>query len=114
MENPFELILERLAVIENLLRTSTKNDNLADKEKNTEIFNIYQAAEYVSLSKATIYSKTASREIPHFKKGKRLYFKKSELEVWMTGQRILTLSEIENQADEYLLRKGRAKVKGKF
>ena len=86
-----------------------KNDNFDENEKNAEILNINQAADYLSISKATVYGKTSAREIPHFKRGKRLYFKKSDLEKWMTGQRIYTNGEIEQQADEYLLKNGRAK-----
>ena len=54
MENPFELILDRLNAIEDLLRSSMKNDNgavvLAASIPN--VINLNQAAEYVSLSKS--------------------------------------------------------------
>ena len=49
----------------------------------TEVLNLEQAAEFVSLSKSAIYKKTSKRIIPQFKKGKKLYFKKSELNAWL-------------------------------
>lgn len=82
MENPFEMILERLTAIENLLKTIMKTVKVDEREKNTEILNIDQASEYLSLSKTTIYGKIATRVIPHFKKDKRLYFTKSELDIY--------------------------------
>ncbi|MBI2730495.1 MAG: helix-turn-helix domain-containing protein [Sphingobacteriales bacterium] len=73
----------------------------------TEVFNLNQAAEYVSLSKSAIYKKTSERNIPHFKQGKRLYFKRSELDEWLTELKITTHAEIEKEAADYIIRKGK-------
>lgn len=105
MENPFELILDKLNNIENLLKTAKKNDS--GTVTITEVLNLNQAAEYVSLSKSAIYKKTAERNIPHFKQGKRLYFKRSELNDWLTEQKISTNAEIEKQASDYMMKKGK-------
>lgn len=107
MENPFELIIDKLNYIENLLKTVMKND--AGSVTITEVLNLNQAAEYVSLSKSAIYKKTSERNIPHFKKGKKLYFKRSELNEWLTENKISTYDEIEKEADNYILRKGKFK-----
>ena len=105
MENPFELIMDKLNTIENLLKSVMKNDN--GTVTITEVLNLDQAAEYVSLSKSAIYKKTSERNIPHFKKGKKLYFKRSELDAWLTELRIDTNAEIEKQAIDYIIRKGK-------
>lgn len=107
MENPFELIMRKLDSIESLLR----NASVPDKQLGSvaEVFNLNQASEYVSLSKSAIYKKTSERNIPHFKKGKKLYFKRSELDVWLTENKISTNAEIEMQATNYILRKGNTK-----
>ena len=111
MENPFELILDRLNAIEDLLRSSMKNDNGAVvlTASIPNVINLNQAAEYVSLSKSAQYKKTVERTIPQFKQGKKLYFKRSELDDWLTAQKISTHIEIEKEADEYIMRKGRFK-----
>lgn len=111
MENSFELILNRLNVIEDLLRTSMKNCNssVVVKESLPNVLNLKQASEYVSLSKSAIYKKTSDRTIPHFKQGKKLYFKRSELDDWLTGMKISTKAELEKEVDEYLLRKRKIK-----
>ena len=84
-----------------------KNDN--GTVTITEVLNLNQAAEYVSLSKSAIYKKTSERNIPHFKNGKKLYFKRSELDDWLTGLKISTNAEIEKQADDYIMKKGKFK-----
>ena len=103
MENPFELILDKLNTIENLLRIVKKDEKVTVPV--TEVFNLNQAAEYVSLSKSAIYKKTSERNIPHFKQGKKLYFKRSELDSWLTELKISTNAEIEKEATDYIIRK---------
>lgn len=107
MENPFELIIRKLDTIESLLR----NISVPGKQvvPVAEVFNLNEASEYVSLSKSAIYKKTSERNIPHFKKGKKLYFKRSELDEWLTENKISTNAEIEIQATNYILRKGNRK-----
>ena len=107
MENPFELILDKLNNIENLLKTVLQNDN--STVTFTEVLNLTQASVYVSLSKSAIYKKTSERNIPHFKKGKKLYFKKSELDHWLTSMKISTKDEIDQAATDYIVRKGKFK-----
>ena len=107
MENPFELILDKLNTIENLLRQVINNDKGSVTIVNVaEILNISQVAEYLSLAKSSIYKMTSERNIPHFKTGKKLLFKRSELDDWIKLHRIKTRQEIEKEADEYLMRKG--------
>lgn len=107
MDNPFELILDKLNTIENLLRIVKKDDKITVPI--AEVFNLNQAAEYVSLSKSAIYKKTSERNIPHFKKGKKLYFIRSELDEWLTENKVSTHAQIEKEADIYLLRNRRKK-----
>ena len=71
--------------------------------------NISEVAEYLSMAKSSIYKMTSERNIPHFKTGKKLLFKRSELDEWLTENKISTHSEIEKEADNYIMRKGRRK-----
>lgn len=103
MDNPFELLFDKLNIIEHLLRNVQKEDKAAVTLPT--IFNLDQAAEYVSLSKSAIYKKTSERNIPHFIQGKKLFFKRSELDDWLTQNRISTRTEIEQMASEYIQRK---------
>ena len=57
---------------------------------------------FTGLSKGHLYRLTSQRQIPYFKKGQKLYFKKSELEDWMLENRIPTADEIQKQATTYI------------
>lgn len=111
MENPFELIFQKLNSIEEMLRFNLKNDkgSVVVTSSIPTVLNLIQASEYVSLSKSAIYKKTAERTIPHFKNGKKLYFKRSELDEWLTHHKVSTRSEIEKEASDYILRNMRTK-----
>jgi len=109
MENPFELIVQKLNTIENLLRTAMKPE--VSKSFLPEVINIDEASDYVHLSKSTIYKQTSERTIPHFKRGKKLYFKRSELDEWLTTNKVDTQEENEKKAIDYIIRKGKIKFK---
>ena len=64
----------RLENIERIL----KNKNEV-KEDDNDLLTIQEAAKLLQLSVATIYSKVCRNELPVSKKGKRLYFLKTEL-----------------------------------
>ena len=46
------------------------------------------------LAKPSLCSLISSREIPSYKKGKRLYFKRKELEEWIVSGKRKTVQEI--------------------
>jgi len=46
-------------------------------------------------AKATVYGWVSHGQIPYHKRGKKLYFKKSEIDAWLASGRRLTLSERE-------------------
>jgi excisionase family DNA binding protein len=102
MENPFELIMNKLTEIEKLIKQ--KNGITVGTE---EILNLEMASAYVGISKSTIYKYTSTKEIPHFKRGKRLFFKKAELDEWLTTNKISSREEIDRLATEYILKNKR-------
>ena len=55
------------------------------------------------LSRGHLYSLTSNRQIPYYKKGRKLYFKKSELEDWMLQDRVMTAAEIDSRAATYVV-----------
>ncbi|RYE40270.1 MAG: DNA-binding protein [Sphingobacteriales bacterium] len=102
MENPFEIIVEKLNSIEALLKSMSRVEN--GNVTITEILNVDEAAKYLSVTKSHIYKQTSQNEIPHYKRGKKIYFKRSELDEWLTKHRITTKEEIDRMATEYILR----------
>lgn len=66
------------------------------------VLDIEEAALFTGLSVGHIYRLTSGRKIPHFKKQRKLYFKKTELEAWMLDTKILTDDEIQSKASTYV------------
>ena len=100
MENPFEIIDEKLDNIEKLLKVIIDNNNI----KLSTIMTVEQVSEYLSLSVATLYGYTSKKEIPHAKRGKKLYFEKNAIDKWLFENNTKTNEEIEKIADTYLYR----------
>ena len=108
MENPFEIINERLKNIENLLENIYSN--IGRNETNiitSKIMDIEQLSDYLGLSKSHIYKLTSTHSIPHSKRGKRLYFDKETINTWVLKHKIWTQDDIEKQAADYLIKKGK-------
>lgn len=96
-------ILERLTIIENLL----KEQNRLQKEA----LSFNEACEYLEISHSHLYKLTSTDTIPHYKpNGKKIYFKRTEIDNWLLSNRSASTSEIEQQAANYLLKKGRVKL----
>ncbi|MDV7187620.1 helix-turn-helix domain-containing protein [Lutibacter sp. TH_r2] len=109
MENPFEIIVEKLNAIENRL-ASIENKLLTSNNTTRnaiEIMSLKQLCEYYDFTKSHIYKLTSNREIPFYKNGKRLYFKKDEIDQWILENRVKTVKDIEQEANNYLMRKKR-------
>lgn len=71
-----------------------------------QLLTIQQAAELLSLTVPTLYSKVSKGELPVMKRGKRLYFSRTELLEYLKAGRKKTNAEIEAEAETYLKRKG--------
>lgn len=103
MENPFELLNERLQRIENLLENIVNNGSVSETiEITPKVMTVKTVAAYLDLSVSGIYKLTSSRDIPHSKRGKRLYFDKIEIDKWILENKCLTNKDINDLADEYL------------
>jgi len=55
-------------------------------------------------AKATWYSKISKGEVPYHKRGKKIYFLKSEIDAWLKAGKRKSNAEIEAQAQSYLLK----------
>ena len=105
MENPFEIIEQRLKSIENQLSELLKMAKaLTLKEATEEIMTVEQLSDYLTIARQTIYGKCGAKEIPHIKTGKRLYFKKSDIDKWLDSGKRQTATELHQQAEEWIRR----------
>tara|TARA_R110002074_G_scaffold310483_1_gene481346 strand:- start:3668 stop:3985 length:318 start_codon:yes stop_codon:yes gene_type:complete len=101
MENSFEIINQRLIRIESLLENLSSNI----KGGYPEIMSLQQLADYLDVSKSSIYKMTSSNKIPHSKRGKKLYFNKEEITYWALENKVLTQEELESKASLYSLKR---------
>jgi len=67
---------------------------------------IQEAAEFLNLAVPTLYTMTSKHTIPYRKRGKRLYFRLSELEQWLESGKKKSVAELDTEAEEYLTKKG--------
>lgn len=93
------LLLLEVRNLKQLLK-SYQNDN-SGTEKDA-LLTVEQAAEFLNLSKSTIYSLVQKQGIPVSKKGKRLYFSKLELVEWVKTGKKQTLEDMQEEANQYL------------
>ena len=69
-----------------------------------KLLTVKEAAEFLSLSVPTIYSKVSKGELPVMKRSKRLYFSNTELLNYLKDGRKKSNAEIEQLANEYFKR----------
>jgi excisionase family DNA binding protein len=67
-----------------------------------DVLNVEEAAMLLGYTPKSVYALTYQRLIPYYKSKGKLYFRKAELEAWMTENRIATKKEIETQAATYV------------
>ena len=67
------------------------------------------AALFTDLSKSHLYKCVCAKTIPYYKSqgGKLVYFDKEELTAWMLNRRVKTVDEVESEAANYLVSKGK-------
>lgn len=73
-----------------------------------EVLTSDEAARYMGISKSYLYKLTMKGEIPHYKPmGKMCYFNRAELESWLQQNRCATANEINDRANQILMKGGR-------
>ena len=107
MNNPFEVIDARLSHIETLLLDikHTPKEQGKPTDQPERLLTIQEAAEFLSLTVPTMYSKVSKGELPVMKRSKRLYFSRAELMEYIKTGRKKSNAEIEAEAEAYLSHK---------
>ena len=108
------LIAVSMDELKTLIKSAVREVAQEDTKDNTigridEVLDVRQAAQYLKLKVATLYEKTCKRLIPHFKKGKKLYFRTEELNSWLKEGKVKTQSDLQTDAANYCLENPRIK-----
>ena len=67
-----------------------------------QLLTIQEAADFLSLTVPTMYSKVSKGELPVMKRSKRLYFSRTELLEYLKDGRKKSNAEVEQEAKAYL------------
>lgn len=87
---------------EQITENIKKAMNFSNSSIEDIFMNIDETSKLIDLSKPTVYGLVHQNKIPYHKKGKRLYFLKSEILDWIKSGKKETTSELESRANEYL------------
>lgn len=71
------------------------SDNV--KENEDEFLDAKKSAEFIGESLSSFYRRTSNREIPFYKRGKKIFCKKSELKLWLEEGKKKTRAEIRRE-----------------
>lgn len=66
-----------------------------------EVLTIDEAALFTGFKKNGLYNLTYQKQIPYYKKSGRVFFRKSELESWMTRHKVRSDEELNGMAATY-------------
>jgi len=90
-------LIQRITVLEDLLCVGK------------EVLTLEEAAQFMGISRSTLYKMTHKSEIPFYRpNGKLIYFEKTELLAWMRRNRSMTEEEANQRAHELLQNMARA------
>lgn len=95
---------QNILILEKLTEIASKLDeqNLLQKT----VLNFNEAVKYLDVSPSHLYKLTSTKAIPHFcPQGKKLYFRRTELDDWLQRNRQSSINEIEELADSLTIKK---------
>ena len=102
LRHNFLIYLNMEAEIIEQLNRIEKNSLLAAKN----VLTLEDVSIITKMRKSYLYKLTHKHEIPFYRpNGKMIYFDKKEVEDWMKQNRVESISNIENKANEYIRQK---------
>jgi len=90
---------ELLAIFKQGMREVLKENSSNPGSELKELLNIDEASQFIMLAKQTIYGMTSNRQIPFLKRGKKLMFRRSELQQWLYNSKKQTNEELVNSSN---------------
>lgn len=107
--NEISLLSITAEELKNIVKEAIREEiNNFPTEEPEKFLSVEEASIYLKTTKSTIYKMTMEKKIPFYKPtGKRVFFKKSELDEWITRSRSKSMHEIEQEATNYILKNRR-------
>ncbi|MDQ6482568.1 helix-turn-helix domain-containing protein [Dyadobacter sp. LHD-138] len=98
-EEVLESIKTMLLGMELLLKQIAGNNPMLSTNSSS-FLTVQEASDLLCIAKPTLYAKVSKREVPHFKRGKKLLFKKSDLVNIIEGSKRKTYQEIREESEQ--------------
>jgi len=71
-----------------------------------KVLDFTEACSYLGLSESYVYKLTSTKQVPHFcPLGKKIFFKRKDLDEWRLQNRQASIAEIEQSANQFSIRK---------
>lgn len=83
-----------------LLLKRIAGNNPQSSTNSSSYLTVQEASDLLCIAKPTLYTRVSRQEIPHFKQGKRLLFKRSELVDLIERSKRKTYQEILEESEE--------------
>ncbi len=83
-------------------QTRTKEKGLSSEDK---WFTLEEAANYLFIKKTSLYNLTCQHKIGYYKSNRRCYFKKKDLDAWLSRCHMKSQDEINSEAAAYIVKK---------
>ena len=81
------------------LKALITEQNLLKKD----VLNFSETCQYLDISESHLYKLTSRKQVPHFcPQGKKLYFNRHELDLWLQQNKQTTKDEIDKAAADYI------------
>lgn len=93
--NELEIIKEQLAQVGN----KTKMPETTSTKK---ILTVEDICKLLGMKRSTVYNQTHLAKIPHYKANGRVYFDAEEINNWIHTNKIKTVKELQNEANQQL------------
>jgi excisionase family DNA binding protein len=94
-------------LVENAVQKALDQKPTKKKNDKESFLGVDEAASYLGIAKATLYGKCSKLLVPHFKQGKKLYFRQSELAKYLQSGKRKTVLDVQNQVNSQLSDKGK-------
>ena len=89
---------------EQITENIKKAMNPSNSSTEDVFMNIDETAKLINLAKPSVYGLVHQNRIPYHKKGKRLYFLKSQIIDWLKSGKKESKDDTETKANEYLMK----------
>lgn len=101
IENTLEILLNEVTQIKEIVSKLINSINI--ETDTNEFLNSNEASLYLDISKSHFYKLTMEKTIPYYKpNGKKMYFKKSDLDLFLSSKKSKSINDLELEANKYI------------